>query len=111
MAPGERRMPDLAEFFGPNAAYAQELLSLYLEDPSGVNPQTRAYFDSLPRETLEEIEGGAGIPAAVAPGVRRPGAERDRTEFVNKVVVAARVARMVRELGHLGSRIDPLGTP
>ncbi len=35
-------------FFGPNAGYAQELYERYLQDPSSVDPATRAFFDTAP---------------------------------------------------------------
>jgi len=89
-------MSDLNEFYGPNAGYVLDLYDRYRTDPASVDPTTREAF------------------AHWRPSERPPEptkAETDVPSFdVMKVVGAARVTRLVRELGHLTAHIDPLGT-
>jgi 2-oxoglutarate dehydrogenase E1 component len=107
-------MSETLEFYGPNAGYVQELYDRYLQDPASVDAETRAIFDrgfSPPTTTYPADGAGAVPPAAkelqaapdVAVGVA-PAMD------VTKVVSAARLGRIVRELGHLDARIDPLGS-
>jgi 2-oxoglutarate dehydrogenase E1 component len=94
-------MSDTELFHGPNAAYALELYERYRDDPQSVDPLTRALFDRLPPSN------GLAPAAPFTPKTGQPCPEID----VNKVVLAARVARLVREIGHLTAHIDPLGSP
>src|SRR5689334_20087867 len=110
-------MSDTLEFYGPNAGYVQELYERYLQDPASVDAETRAIFDNgfAPPTTTAYSTNGAGAvppvsvgapptPPDVAVGVGPP-AE------VTRIVPAARLGRIVRELGHLDARIDPLSSP
>src|SRR5690348_11564878 len=112
-------MSDTLEFYGPNAGYVQELYERYLQDPASVDAETRAIFDngfSLPTTiystngagagTLTSVEEAPPTPSDVAVGVAPP-----PPMDVTKIVSAARLGRIVRELGHLDARIDPLGSP
>ncbi|BDI31848.1 2-oxoglutarate dehydrogenase E1 component [Capsulimonas corticalis] len=91
-------MSELSRFFGPNAGYVLDLYDQYQENPESVDPETRAFFaDWSP-------PAGLGSPPVSEGGVV---AAID----VNKIVATARVARLVRELGHLTAHIDPLGSP
>jgi 2-oxoglutarate dehydrogenase E1 component len=78
-------------FPGPNAAYALELYERYLKDPASVDERTRAFFAEM---TVTPPTTGA-----------------EATVDVAKVVGAARLARSIREYGHLAADLDPLGTP
>ncbi|MBV9281135.1 MAG: 2-oxoglutarate dehydrogenase E1 component [Chloroflexi bacterium] len=125
-------------FYGPNVGYVLELYERYQQDPTSVDAATRAFFEhlasngdgygaiaTLARPATESPLGpaadgadgkiavaapaaanGAGAPAAA------PAAGATLTdETVNTVVHAARLARSIREYGHLAARLDPLGRP
>ncbi|HXF63029.1 MAG TPA: 2-oxoglutarate dehydrogenase E1 component [Caldilineaceae bacterium] len=89
-------MSTFAEFYGPNAAYVQELYERYLADPQSVDPATRAYFARL----------APAPPSVVVEGVRAEGLGR-----LDKVVAVVNLANAIREYGHLEAQLDPLGTP
>lgn len=102
-------------FHGPNAGYVLDLYERYCSDPNSVDPSTRAAFDRWRpafEPTFEPQPPAArrqtGAPRDVS-GRAYAGGE-DRTADVMKVVMAARVARLVREIGHLTAHIDPLGS-
>jgi len=88
-------MSDLNEFYGPNAGYVLDLYDRYLKDPISVDPATQAIFAEW---TPQEYSPPPAQYEAVA------------AIDVMKVVGAARVTRLVRELGHLTAHIDPLGS-
>ncbi|MBW3623510.1 MAG: 2-oxoglutarate dehydrogenase E1 component, partial [Armatimonadetes bacterium] len=92
----------LSLYHGPNAGYVLELYERYREDPQSVDAETRALFDNAPPP--EELLAPAGETPAPP---RRAAPEVD----ISKIVGAARLARMIREVGHLGASIDPLGSP
>ena len=122
-------MSDLEEFYGPNAGYVLDLYERYQQDPASVDPLTRSTFQGwnpivVPRNGNGTSNGngtGSGNGAGNGNGTSHsnsaysngtvalvaPAPELD----VMKVVGAARVTRLVRELGHLTAHIDPLGTP
>jgi 2-oxoglutarate dehydrogenase E1 component len=105
-------MSTTLEFYGPNAGYVEELYERYRQDPASVDAETRALFEqgfAPPQDTVTltpadppAVPDGNGI-ASIAQGVA-PQIE------VTKIVAAARLARIVRELGHLDARLDPLGS-
>ena len=102
-------MSDLEEFYGPNAGYVLDLYERYQQNPDGVDPATRAVFQKWtpPADTPKQKNGvHPAPPAAPAPAATPPAPQVD----VMKVVGAARVTRLVRELGHLTAHIDPLGS-
>ncbi len=115
-------MSDLEEFYGPNAGYVLDLYYRYQRDPASVDPITRAAFQNWTPPATEPVHrNGTGFPPApnnrgagevFAPSPPSPpllgagGAALD----VMKVVGAARVTRLVREMGHLTAHIDPLGS-
>jgi len=100
-------MSDLSAFFGPNAGYVLELYDEYLADPESVDADSRRFFETLSPSDLETAatvaapaaQNGHAAPQAVAPGV----------DLV-KVAAAVGLANGIREYGHLGVRIDPLGS-
>jgi 2-oxoglutarate dehydrogenase E1 component len=81
------------EFYGANAGYAAELYERYRQDPASVDAETRAYFDR------------GYVPAGDTPSPV-PAGSLD----IAKIVAAARLARVIREIGHLDAHIDPLGS-
>jgi len=120
-------------FYGPNAGYALELYERYLADPDAVDSTTRAFF-----EQTAPLDGGAAAIATLARpaadsqngagtrvsssngtgnGARTEALESvvashpasPSREMVARIVVAARLARSIREYGHLAALIDPLG--
>ena len=89
------------DFFGPNAGYLAELYERYQTDPGSVELAARQAFDSGLRPPP------ANVPAPVTnanTAIAIPSADT-----IAKIVGAARVARFVRELGHLDAHLDPLG--
>ncbi|HEX8731374.1 MAG TPA: 2-oxoglutarate dehydrogenase E1 component, partial [Ktedonobacterales bacterium] len=95
-------------FFGPNAGYAQELYERYLLDPNSVDEATRAFFASAPPPTAA---AASATPAASAPPAPRVPLETVTEAEIRHIVGTARMARMIRQYGHLVARLDPLGTP
>lgn len=124
--------------YGPNVGYALELYERYLEDPESVDEATRAYFEQLgsngegsaaiatlarpssPTETASLSNRARGRaetkPAPIAsngsapPATERPPVPSDAQD-IHRIVVVARLARGIREYGHLAANIDPLGAP
>ncbi|MFL5663744.1 MAG: 2-oxoglutarate dehydrogenase E1 component, partial [Ktedonobacteraceae bacterium] len=93
-------MRELEQFYGPNAGYVQELYERYLQNPPSVDAETRAIFDtwsrdqvhaSLQRQETAKINGALPFQ-------------------VSHVVAASALAHAIRERGHLGAQLDPLGT-
>ena len=96
-------MSDLSLYHGPNAGYVFELYDRYRQDPSSVDPATRALFESWTPE-MPPVAGPA--PAGAAP----PSAGWLYAKVdVARVAAAARLARFIRQRGHLAANIDPLG--
>ena len=88
---------NLTEFYGPNAGYVLDLYDRYRADPASVDAATRTEFE---RWTPQEVSKGPDANCRA----------REIAVDVMKVVGAARVTRLVRELGHLTAHIDPLGS-
>src|SRR5579872_1576314 len=105
-----------------NLAFAEELYSQFLQDPTSVEPAWRAYFESLdngvPRPSPSAIrpptDFARSIFATIAP------AANNQTAVSGAAVAAKppgrlqseRAQRLVeayRELGHLSADLDPLG--
>ncbi len=91
-------MDDLQTFHGPNAGYVLELYERYLKDPASVDAVTRAAFErwspvqAAPVETpAVDVKGAVPYPVA-------------------HVVAASALAHAIRERGHLGAHLDPLGS-
>src|SRR5579885_3568161 len=84
-------MDNLQLFHGPNAGYVLELYERYLKDPASVDAVTRAVFERWSPEQ-------AGPKEATAPFQ------------VAHVVAASALAHAIRERGHLGAHLDPLGS-
>jgi 2-oxoglutarate dehydrogenase E1 component len=100
-------MSDLEEFYGPNAGYVLDLYERYQQDPASVDTATRETFhDWNPVVPPPPHRNGNGAAPPPSPATAQIISQTD----VMKIVGAARVTRMVRELGHLTSHIDPLGS-
>jgi 2-oxoglutarate dehydrogenase E1 component len=77
------------DFSGLNRGYVLELYDKYRQDPSSVDPRTRALFEQwTPAE--ESTASVEGIP-------------------VQKIVGAVNLAQSIRRYGHLAAQLDPLG--
>jgi 2-oxoglutarate dehydrogenase E1 component len=95
-------MSTLLDFYGPNAGYVLELYDRYQQDPASVDPEARALFASgfvPPTDDTPTVSKPTSIAVPMVPAVD-----------ITKIVAAARLARIVRELGHLEARLDPLGS-
>ncbi len=96
--------PELDNYYGPNAGYVLDLYERYRRNPDAVDAATQAAFANWtpPAETpAASIASASTTSASTAPA---PAMD------VMKIVGAARVARLVRELGHLTAHVDPLGS-
>ncbi len=129
----------LENFYGPNAGYALELYERYRHDPASVDAATRTYFDELnngasaPRPAVQPPQNGNGngnaalamLPSqngSAAPDKaivqslteekkeEKPAQGTSPTVQVPHIVAGAALARAIRERGHLGARLDPLGS-
>jgi len=80
-------MDTLKEFQGPNAGYVLELYDKFRLDPATVDAETRNYFENWKPE--EPIDRGSGE--------------------LRTVLAIAKLARDIRQFGHLAARLDPLG--
>ncbi len=83
--------------YGVNAGFLEELYERYQSDPQSVDSETRNFFAA--GGYSPDSFAGSSTSATQSPAFD-----------VNKVVAAARLGRMVRELGHLNAQLDPLGT-
>jgi 2-oxoglutarate dehydrogenase E1 component len=101
-------MSDLSAFHGPNAGYVLELYDRYRDDPSSVDPETRAIFDRVDPAAIEAL--ATARPRAGAPPVATS-APTGPIYDVSAVVGAAALAQAIRDYGHLDVQLDPLGTP
>ncbi len=96
-------MTNLEEFYGPNAGYVLDLYDRFRQDPLSVDADTQALFAGWTPQDAALLAAGPQTVSVQAPsGTAAPD--------VDKIVGAARVTRMVRELGHLTAHIDPLGS-
>lgn len=93
-------MHDLETFFGPNAGYVLELYERYQQNPAAIDEATRAIFDSW--SSTEQ-------PVTTAPVETRAPAPQDQGRNVAHIVAANNLAHAIRERGHLGAHLDPLG--
>ncbi len=92
------------QFYGPNAGHVLALYEQYQSDPQSVDEATRRFFSGWSPDSL------LPKPAvSVSPAVSSASGSLTENDVL-KVVAAARVCRMVRELGHMDARIDPLGS-
>ena len=88
----ERVMSGWQEFTGLNRGYVLELYEKYRQDPSSVDPETRALFERWTPPTED------------APARSRPGVP------LEKIVGAVNLAQSIRRYGHLAAQLDPLGS-
>ena len=99
-------MNTIEKFYGPNAGYVLELYDRYQQDPSSVDAATQSFFASWSSDTLPAVETPAQAPAQVQENRE----EAFSTTQVAHIVAASALARAIRERGHLGAHLDPLGS-
>ena len=107
-------MSDLEEFYGPNAGYVLDLYERYQQDPQAVDPITRDTFQGwnpIAVPPPQRNGNGSGNGNGAGPAQAAPQQAAATQVDVMKVVSAARLTRMVRQMGHLTAHIDPLGSP
>jgi 2-oxoglutarate dehydrogenase E1 component len=96
-------MTDPGNFYGANAGYVQALYEQYLEDPASVDAETRAYFDAVAAQPVSGTAVDAAVVETLAAG---HGVITQRG--INYGAAAARLARFIRQRGHLEAKVDPL---
>ncbi|GHO42533.1 2-oxoglutarate dehydrogenase E1 component [Ktedonospora formicarum] len=96
-------MHDLETFYGPNAGYVLELYERYQQNPASIDEATRAIFDSW---------SSSEQPVTSVPSANRVVASQsqDQEHNVSHIVAAYSLAQAIRERGHLGAHLDPLGS-
>lgn len=118
-------MYDIENFYGPNAGYVLDLYERYLQDPSSVDKETRAVFDSWlqdghaptamsPRATDDTSLRSQSAQPSQSLQVTSPLHDQQSSNGmvapqVAQVVAASALAHAIRERGHLGAHLDPLG--
>jgi 2-oxoglutarate dehydrogenase E1 component len=99
-------MYDLESFYGPNAGYVLDLYERYKQNPVAVDAATRAVFDTWSQNgAMPSLQ----IAAQPAPKSLQNGTQTTR-EQIERVVAASALAHAIRERGHLGAQLDPLGS-
>ena len=91
------------ELYGPNAGYVAEQYERYKTEPASIDPELQAFFANGYRP-----EENAAIAPQIPATAAAPGTTSEY--FIGQIVAAARLGRIVRELGHLDAHIDPLGS-
>src|SRR5690348_14361626 len=97
-------MATLEKFYGPNAGYVLELYERYQRDPASVDAQTRAFFAQW------SPNGSATSVRPVQPTIHEA-TDVVVQDLVARTVAASALAHAIRERGHLGAHLDPLGSP
>jgi 2-oxoglutarate dehydrogenase E1 component len=92
-------MSNLSEFYGPNAGYIWELYERYRSDPNAVDAETRAYFE----QHASEFE------STQAPSTTTQ-AQTGSPLALGGVIKVVNLSNAIREYGHLGAQLDPLGS-
>ncbi len=95
-------MDTLETFYGPNAGYVLDLYERYKQDPASVDEATRALFATWSPDTSAQETGP--LPKVLRGESRRPQVE------ATKIVASSALAHAIRERGHLGAHLDPLGS-
>lgn len=95
-------MHNLETFYGPNAGYVLELYDRYLQDPTTVDAATRALFD--------QWESANASLSQLSPQPSTNGTSETMHVQVAHAVAASALAHAIRERGHLGAELDPLGS-
>ena len=98
-----------SHLFGANAPFIEQLYYQFLDDPTAVEPEWRAYFEAL----LAEVESGAVendhdvIRARYRDTVSQPQGRSGVAE--GKQVAVLQLINAYRVRGHQQAKLDPLG--
>lgn len=108
-------MQNLETFYGPNAGYVLDLYERYKKDPSSVDEATRAIFATWsPENENTTADNTLTTAASTTAQPSRPEQNQKTNTDVNKLVshavAASTLAHAIRERGHLGAHLDPLGS-
>src|SRR5947207_11079636 len=108
----------LENFYGPNAGYVQDLYERYMQDPTTVRADTRAFFarwspdtDMLaqpPEEGTTALSYGQGVNGSIEIEKKEETTGLSQAQVADIVATSA-LAHAIRERGHLGAHLDPLG--
>ncbi|MGJ3239856.1 MAG: 2-oxoglutarate dehydrogenase E1 component [Anaerolineae bacterium] len=93
-------MVSVKDFTGQNLGYVLDLYDQYLNDPNSVDSATAQFFSTWSPDMLTV----ADVPASN--GTATPSALD-----LKRVVGAVGLVQAIRQFGHLGAKLDPLGTP
>ncbi len=77
-----------------NDGYVAEMRERFERDPASVDESWRQFF-----EMARQVAGGGSGPSAADPA------------YLRKVAGAAALVQAIRQYGHLGVQLDPLGSP
>jgi 2-oxoglutarate dehydrogenase E1 component len=116
-----------SQLSGLNAGYVGALLEQYLENPAAVDPAWRQLFEEADDGVLSALPGlarlvatrpeGNGAEAPAAPPAPEQVAEpapaaapAADVEFIRAVAAATALVKAIRTHGHLGAKLDPLGS-
>jgi len=91
-------MVSAKEFTGQNFGFVLELYEKYLESPESVDAKTAEFFRNwLPESLIYQLEeDGDALPVSDSVDLR-------------KVVGAVEYVQAIRQFGHLGAQLNPLG--
>ena len=115
-------MQNLENFYGPNAGYVLELFERYQQDPASVDATTRAIFEHWTPEEPVSANGASTVQprqtrtsplqqsVLSSPTVTHEDTPAYSPSQVAKIVAASTLAHAIRERGHLGAHLDPLGS-
>ena len=96
---------------GANASYVEALYERFLEDPQGVSPEWRSYFEGLKGDSSREVAHGPvkdGVLARASAPRAATAATADSSAGPKQGAVA-RLIQIYANRGHLIASIDPLG--
>jgi 2-oxoglutarate dehydrogenase E1 component len=89
-------MYNLETFYGPNAGYVLELYERYKQNPAFVDEDTRNFFASWSPDGVTATRAEEAAPL--------------QDQEISHIVAASALAHAIRERGHLGAHLDPLGS-
>ncbi len=96
---------------GANASYVEALYERFLEDPQGVSPEWRSYFEGLKGDSSREVAHGPvkdGVLARASAPRAATAATADSSAGPKQGAVS-RLIQIYANRGHLIASIDPLG--
>ena len=94
-------------FYGPNAGYVLALYEQFCADPNSVDADTRAYFEAQALQPTGDANVLFGSrPSTVSPQLINVPVDQSS---ITVGASASRLARFIRQRGHLEANVDPLG--